>query len=106
MWLVSDSATQQPHLETCTNSVVLSARLGPAIYLSEPGTMSSRRYTVRGSKSHQGIPPLLQLFLTPVPHSARIESSSSPLVLGPKGSCNLPKRKGAGPAHSTLAHVL
>lgn len=48
VWLVSVSATQQPHLETCTNSVVLSTRLGPAIYLSEPGTVSSRRYTVSG----------------------------------------------------------
>lgn len=54
VWLVSVSAIQQPHLETCTNSVVLSTRLGPAIYLSEPGTASSRRYTVRGVSLTKG----------------------------------------------------
>lgn len=61
---------------------------------------------MRGCKSHQGVPPLLQLFLTPVPHSARLESSCSPPVLRAKGFCNLHKKKGASPAHSALAHEL
>lgn len=66
-----------------------------------------RRYTVKGCRSHQGSPPLLQLFLPPVSLASGLESSvleprapvicdrerGQALVIPPPSSCALSFRE-------------